>query len=198
MKFNTRSVPNCRTAIELQCFTRTEIPMRSLPESCSRRLWRGRSGARHPRRAGTRARPRGPDASALANQANAIFKPLPEWMGDKPSDEMVALGRQLLLREAALEEPRHLVQLLPLDNFGQDDGLPRTQGPARRPEFTDLAQRSAPHRAVLGRPRRGCRSPGKGSDPQPDRDGHRESDRGRGHRVDPGTPMFEAASATPG
>ena len=31
----------------------------------------------------------------LAARAAGIFKPLPEWMGDKASDGMVALGRQL-------------------------------------------------------------------------------------------------------
>ena len=72
--------------------------------------------------------PAGPDASALASQANAIFKPLPEWMGDKPSDEMVALGRQLYY-EKRLSKNHDIScnSCHQLDNFGQD-GEPTSPG----------------------------------------------------------------------
>ena len=38
---------------------------------------------------------KGPDAKALAAKAGAMFKPLPAWMGEKASDDMIALGRSL-------------------------------------------------------------------------------------------------------
>ena len=71
---------------------------------------------------------RGPDAAALATQANAIFKPLPEWMGDKASAEMIALGRQLYY-EKRLSKNHDIScnSCHQLDNFGQD-GEPTSPG----------------------------------------------------------------------
>ena len=130
MKFNTRSVPNCRTAIELQRFTRTEIPMRAVFLSLVLLAACGEDAPAPatPAEPAPAPVPAGPDASALASQANAIFKPLPEWMGDKPSDEMVALGRQLYY-EKRLSKNHDIScnSCHQLDNFGQD-GEPTSPG----------------------------------------------------------------------
>lgn len=75
------------------------------------------------------AAPAGPDAKALAAQAGALFKPLPEWMGDKKaSKEMIDLGRMLYF------EPRlsknHDISCNSCHDLltGGDDGNPTSPG----------------------------------------------------------------------
>jgi len=70
----------------------------------------------------------GPGAASLAAQANAIFKPLPEWMGDKASAGMIELGRQLYY-EKRLSKNHDIScnSCHQLDNFGQD-GEPTSPG----------------------------------------------------------------------
>ena len=96
--------------------------------------------------------------------------------------EKVALGRQLFFDTRALEEPGHLVQLVPLARQvrrRRHEGFEGPQGPARRAKRALRVQRGRVCRAVLGRPRRDARGSGEGPDPEPDRDGH-EGRAGRG------------------
>jgi len=68
------------------------------------------------------------DTTALASRANAVFKPLPTWMGDKASADMVALGRQLYY-EKRLSKNHDIScnSCHQLDAFGQD-GEPTSPG----------------------------------------------------------------------
>jgi cytochrome c peroxidase len=70
----------------------------------------------------------GPDAGAIADKAKVLFKPLPEWMGDKASEDMVALGRQLYY-EKRLSKNQDIAcnSCHQLDNFGVD-GVPTSPG----------------------------------------------------------------------
>lgn len=70
----------------------------------------------------------GPDAASLASRANGVFKPLPEWMGDKANDDMIALGRQLYY-EKRLSKNQDIScnSCHQLDAFGQD-GEPTSPG----------------------------------------------------------------------
>ena len=129
--------------------------------------------------------PKGPDAKALASKAGALFKPLPEWMGEKASDDMVSLGRTLYYEKRLSKNHDISLQLVPRPGQGrrrQPALLSRAQGPARWSELAHQPQRSAPHRPVLGRTggRRG--GTGQGPHPEPRRDGH--AGRGDG-REDP-------------
>jgi cytochrome c peroxidase len=70
----------------------------------------------------------GLDAGELAERANALFQPLPEWMGDRANEATVALGRQLYY-EKRLSKNHDIScnSCHQLDRFGVD-GEPTSPG----------------------------------------------------------------------
>jgi cytochrome c peroxidase len=71
---------------------------------------------------------KGPDAKALASKAGAMFKPLPDWMGEKASDDVIALGRTLYY-ETRLSK-NHDISCNSCHDLatGGDDGKPTSPG----------------------------------------------------------------------